>query len=82
MTGPCGTDTVSWPGGVFNWSMFDLVLPECCMSEVTVEFGETGNGAWGPAGFHIDALELVCVPEPASFLVIGLAGLPLLRRRR
>jgi hypothetical protein len=82
ITGPCGTDSVTWPGGVFNWSLFELTLIECCMSEVTVEFWEVGNGAWGPAGFHIDALVLECVPEPGSLFLIGLAGLPLLRRRR
>ena len=83
LTGPCGTDQVTWPGGIFNWSMFELVLPDCCMSEVTVEFGMTGNGAWGAAGYHIDALVLECIPEPGSGLsLLLLAGLPLLRRRR
>ena len=84
LTGECGTQEVTWPGGIFNWSMFELVLPGCCESEVTVEFGMTGNAAWGAAGYHIDALELVCVvPEPRSgLLLFSLVGLPLLRLRR
>ena len=82
LTGVCGTQQHDFPGGVYNWVMTDLTLEGCCMSEVTVEFGEVGNGAWGPAGFHIDALTLECVPEPTGLLLIGLAGLPMLRRRR
>ena len=82
ITGECGSDGVTWGGGIFNWSMFDLVIPDCCMHDVTVEFGMDGNGAWGAAGYHIDALVLECIPEPASLLLLGLAGLPLLRRRR
>ena len=83
LSGACGTQQVTWDGGIFNWSMFELVLPDCCESEVTVEFGMTGNGAWGAAGYHVDAFVLECIPEPGTGLsLLLLAGLPLLRRRR
>ena len=96
LTGPCGTVQIDFPGGIYNWQVFAdaavggveptypaMVLPTCCGSELTVEFGEVGNGAWGAAGFHIDALVLECVPEPGTGLSLFLlAGLPLLRRRR
>jgi hypothetical protein len=50
-------------------------------SQVTVAFGWINGAAWsnGNATF---AADLVLVPEPASLLLLGLAGLPLLRRRR
>lgn len=81
LIGANDTDTVS-ATGVNNWILFDLVVHDSC-DAVTVEFGATaGDATWGPAGYHVDALVLECVPEPASLMFLGLAGLPLLRRRR
>ena len=81
LIGAGGTDQIVLGPGVNNWVMFDLVVYDSC-EEVTVEFGSTGAGAWGAVGYHVDALELVCIPEPASLALLCLAGLPLLRRRR
>ena len=64
--------------GINNWQLFSL--SGTATGTVTVEFGSTGAGQWGPVGFHVDALDLT--PEPASMALFALAGLPLLRRRR
>ena len=60
-------------------------LGPCVGQAVEIEFGATIAGAtWGtPSGVHVDAFELVCIPEPTAGLsLLLLAGLPLLRRRR
>ena len=82
ISGPCGMQEVIFPGGSFNWQPVELTLPDCCESEILVEFGQTGNGSWGSSGYHVDAFVLECTPEPTSLALICLAGLPLLRRRR
>ena len=46
---------------------------------------ESDDGDWSGAktlGGDATYLEAICGPEPASLLLIGLAGLPFLRRRR
>ena len=68
--------------GVQNWTYFEHVIGPCLGQPVQIEFGSTGDGTWGAAGYHVDALELVCIPEPAGLLLLCLGGLPLLRRRR
>ena len=58
-------------------------LGPCVGQTVEIEFGSTGDGAWGAAGYHVDAFVLECIPEPGTGLsLLLLAGLPLLRRRR
>ena len=68
--------------GVNNWVMAEIPIGPCVGQPVIVEFGSTGDGTWGAAGYHVDALDLVCVPEPTGLALLGLAGLPLLLRRR
>ena len=69
--------------GVENWNYFEHVIGPCVGQAVQIEFGSTGDGTWGAAGYHVDAFELVCIPEPSAGLsLLLLAGLPLLRRRR
>lgn len=50
-------------------------------TQVTVAFGWINGGGWHD-GNATYAADLVLVPEPSSLLLLGLAGLPLLRRRR
>ena len=68
--------------GVLNWTLVQIPIGPCLGQSVTVSFGSTGDGTWGAAGYHVDGLDLVCIPEPATgLLLLGLAGLPLIRRR-
>lgn len=63
-----------------GWTQFGPLTGHIASGHVKVKFGHTG-GAWASAtAIHVDALNLT--PEPASMALLGLAGLPLLRRRR
>ena len=68
--------------GVNNWQPVNINIGPCIGQSVVVEVGSTGDGTWGAVGYHVDVLDLVCIPEPVSLALLGLAGLPLLRRRR
>jgi hypothetical protein len=46
----------------------------------TVQVGSTRTVGWGDGVIAIQGLSIV--PEPSSALLVGLAGLGLLRRRR
>ena len=73
--------------GTGGWRPFDVTVPTpgggLDGDQATVVFGWiNGSGGWSDgSATHGDAFDLTAVPEPATML-LGLAGLALLRRRR
>lgn len=67
--------------GGFGWTPFMIGPVHPNAGGVTIRFGITVGGGWSNGtALHLDSLELT--PEPASMALFGLAGLPLLLRRR
>lgn len=70
-----------------GWRPFDVTVPApgggFAGDQATVVYGWiNGSGGWSNgSATHADALDLTAIPEPGTIL-LGLAGLALLRRRR